>query len=49
MMGDDVPDDKLNRAPRAGLDFGFPYCHGGDTPDPNSAAPTYAAAMCRPY
>jgi glucose/arabinose dehydrogenase len=34
MMGDDVPDDKLNRAPRAGLDFGFPYCHGGDTPDP---------------
>ncbi|CAN0619394.1 GSDH domain-containing protein [Burkholderia multivorans] len=34
MMGDDVPDDKLNRAPRAGLDFGFPFCHGGDTPDP---------------
>ncbi|SIT40160.1 Glucose/sorbosone dehydrogenase [Paraburkholderia ribeironis] len=34
MMGDDVPDDKLNRAPRAGMDFGFPYCHGGDTPDP---------------
>jgi glucose/arabinose dehydrogenase len=34
MMGDDVPDDKLNRAPRAGMDFGYPYCHGGDTPDP---------------
>ncbi|WP_408372089.1 PQQ-dependent sugar dehydrogenase [Paraburkholderia aspalathi] len=34
LMGDDVPDDKLNRAPRAGMDFGFPYCHGGDTPDP---------------
>jgi glucose/arabinose dehydrogenase len=33
-MGDDVPNDKLNRAPRAGMDFGFPYCHGGDTPDP---------------
>ena len=29
-----MPDDKLNRAPRAGMDFGFPYCHGGDTPDP---------------
>jgi glucose/arabinose dehydrogenase len=34
MMGDDVPDDKLNRAPQAGMDFGYPYCHGGDTPDP---------------
>ena len=34
MMGDDVPDDKLNRAPRAGMDFGYPYCHGGNTPDP---------------
>ena len=34
MLGDDVPDDKLNHAPRAGMDFGFPYCHGGDTPDP---------------
>ncbi|WP_429250351.1 PQQ-dependent sugar dehydrogenase [Paraburkholderia sp. GAS333] len=33
-MGDDVPNDKLNRASRAGMDFGFPYCHGGDTPDP---------------
>jgi glucose/arabinose dehydrogenase len=33
-MGDDVPSDKLNRSPRAGMDFGFPYCHGGDTPDP---------------
>lgn len=34
LLGDDVPDDKLNRAPRARMDFGFPYCHGGDTPDP---------------
>ncbi|SIO61971.1 PQQ-dependent sugar dehydrogenase [Paraburkholderia phenazinium] len=34
MMGDDVPDDKLNRAPRAAMDFGYPYCHGGDTSDP---------------
>jgi glucose/arabinose dehydrogenase len=34
MLGDDAPDDKLNRAPQAGMDFGYPYCHGGDTPDP---------------
>jgi glucose/arabinose dehydrogenase len=34
MMGDDMPSDELNHARRAGLHFGFPYCHQGDTPDP---------------
>jgi glucose/arabinose dehydrogenase len=33
-MGNDVPPDELNHAPRAGMNFGFPYCHGGDVPDP---------------
>jgi glucose/arabinose dehydrogenase len=33
-MGDDVPPDKLNYAPQSGMNFGFPYCHGGDIPDP---------------
>ncbi len=33
-MGDDIPSDELNHAPRAGMHFGFPYCHQGDTPDP---------------
>jgi glucose/arabinose dehydrogenase len=33
-LGDDVPPDELNYAPRAGLHFGFPYCHGGTIPDP---------------
>ncbi len=33
-MGDDIPDCELNRAPRAGLHFGFPYCHGRDILDP---------------
>ncbi len=33
-MGDDMPSDELNRAPKAGLHFGYPYCHQGDTPDP---------------
>ena len=32
-LGDDSPPDELNRAPRAGLHFGFPYCHG-DVSDP---------------
>ena len=34
MLGDDLPPDELNHAPRAGMDFGYPYCHGGDLPDP---------------
>jgi glucose/arabinose dehydrogenase len=34
MLGDDRPDDELNRAPRAGMDFGYPFCHAGDIPDP---------------
>jgi glucose/arabinose dehydrogenase len=34
MMGDDMPSDELNHAPKAGLHFGYPYCHQGDTPDP---------------
>jgi glucose/arabinose dehydrogenase len=34
MMGDDLPPDELNHAPRAGMHFGFPYCHGGTIPDP---------------
>jgi glucose/arabinose dehydrogenase len=33
-LGDDTPPDELNRAPKAGLHFGFPYCHAGDLADP---------------
>lgn len=33
-MGDDVPPDELNRAPRAGMDFGFPYYAGGHAVSP---------------
>jgi glucose/arabinose dehydrogenase len=33
-LGDDLPPDELNRAERQGLHFGYPYCHGGDIPDP---------------
>jgi hypothetical protein len=36
-LGDDLPSDKLNHAPRAGMHFGFPHCHQGDTPDPEYA------------
>jgi len=33
-LGDDVPPDELNYAPKYGLHFGYPYCHGGDIADP---------------
>ncbi len=31
---DNLPPCELNRAPEAGLHFGFPYIHGGIIPDP---------------
>src|SRR5262249_28940588 len=33
-LGDDVPDDELNRAPQPGMHFGFPYCYGASVQDP---------------
>ena len=38
MMGDDVPRDELNHAPKPGMHFGFPYCHQGDVADPEFGA-----------
>jgi glucose/arabinose dehydrogenase len=34
MLGDDIPPCELNHAPRAGLHFGYPYCHAGTIKDP---------------
>lgn len=34
MLGDDIPPGEFNHAPHAGMHFGFPFCHGGDIPDP---------------
>ena len=38
MLGDDVPGDELNVAWKAGLHFGFPFCHQGDVSDPQFGA-----------
>jgi hypothetical protein len=38
LLGDDRPPDELNHATKAGLHFGFPYCHGGDIADPKFGA-----------
>jgi glucose/arabinose dehydrogenase len=37
-LGDDLPSDELNHAPRAGMNFGYPNCHQGDSPDPEFGA-----------
>jgi glucose/arabinose dehydrogenase len=34
MLGDDIPPCELNTAPKAGMHFGYPYCHGGTIQDP---------------
>jgi glucose/arabinose dehydrogenase len=33
-LGDDMPSDELNIANKPGMHFGFPYCHQGDSLDP---------------
>jgi glucose/arabinose dehydrogenase len=34
MLGDDTPSCELNTAPKAGMHFGYPYCHEGSVKDP---------------
>ncbi|WP_290697074.1 PQQ-dependent sugar dehydrogenase [Amphritea sp.] len=33
-LGDDQPDDELNRLSESGQHFGYPYVHAGNIPDP---------------
>lgn len=47
-LGDDRPPCELNVAPRAGLDFGFPYCHGTDIKDPEFGKLGDCARMTAP-
>jgi len=34
LLGDDLPPEELNAAPKPGLHFGYPFCHAGDIADP---------------
>jgi glucose/arabinose dehydrogenase len=34
-LGDNMPNDELNKAPYPGMNFGYPYCHQGNYLDPN--------------
>ena len=48
MMGDNVPDCELNRAPRAGLHFGYPYCHAGSVKDPEFGSKRSCSEFVQP-
>ena len=37
-LGTELPNDELNRVTKGGENFGFPYCHQGDIPDPEFGA-----------
>ncbi len=41
LLGDDTPSCELNRAPKAGLHFGFPYMHANSVVDPEFGAPAF--------
>ena len=41
LLGDDTPSCELNRAPKAGLHFGFPYIHASSVIDPEFGAPVF--------
>lgn len=47
-MGDNQPPDELNHAPKKGMDFGFPYCHGGTIPDPKYGKKKPCSAFAPP-
>jgi glucose/arabinose dehydrogenase len=47
-MGDDIPSDELNHAPKPDMHFGFPYCHQGDIPDPKFGAGKSCAQYAPP-
>jgi glucose/arabinose dehydrogenase len=38
LLGDDLPADELDHVTRSGEHFGFPFCHQGDSPDPEFGA-----------
>lgn len=45
LLGDELPSDELNRITRRGEHFGYPYCHQGDTLDPELGA----GKSCKDY
>ena len=47
-LGDDLPADELNHAPKPGLHFGFPYMAGGRTKSPQFSGQAAPVAVVPP-
>ena len=47
-MGDNTPNDELNRMTRVGLNFGFPYCHENGVVDPDVKKANPCEGVTRP-
>lgn len=47
-LGDDLPSDELNHAPKVGMHFGYPYCHQGDHADPEFGRKRQCTAFTAP-
>ena len=47
-LGDDGPNDELNRLSKTGLNFGFPYCHANGVADPDVKKAEPCKGVTRP-
>jgi glucose/arabinose dehydrogenase len=47
-MGDEGPEDELNRVTKVGEHFGFPYCHANGIPDPQVKKPDPCKGTTKP-
>jgi glucose/arabinose dehydrogenase len=47
-MGDDGPEEELNRVSRVGEFFGYPFCHANGIPDPDVRKANACDGMTRP-
>jgi glucose/arabinose dehydrogenase len=47
-LGNDVPADELNHAPKPGMHFGYPYCHEGRISDPEFGAKRSCSELMPP-
>ena len=47
-LGDDIPPDELNKWTEKGQHFGYPYCHGGNIPDPEYGQKKQCKSFTKP-
>lgn len=48
MLGDNIPPDELNLAPKKGLNFGYPFLHGKNILDPEFGAQADTSLFTKP-